>query len=88
MKKPVIVGILFALVIVVAIVYSSFGNRRFHCEVCMAYSGRTSCRKASAANREEAMRSAADNACAQIASGVTETMGCTSSAPTSVRWLP
>jgi hypothetical protein len=87
MKKPVVAGIVFAIVIVAALVYTSFGNRRFHCEVCMAYNGRTSCRKASAANREAALRSASDNACAQIASGVTETMGCTASAPTSVRWL-
>ena len=87
MKKPVIVGFLFAIVIVAALVYTSFGNRRFHCEVCVAYNGRTSCRKASAANREAALRSATDNACAQIASGVTETMGCTSAAPTSLRWL-
>ncbi len=87
MKKPVIVGIVFAIAMVVALIYTSFGNRRFHVEACMAYNGRTSCRKASAANREAALRSATDNACAQIASGVTETMGCTSSSPTSVHWL-
>ncbi len=87
MRNPVILGIVFAIAIVAALVYTSFGNRQFHCEVCMAYNGRTSCRKASAANREAALRSATDNACAQIASGVTETMGCGSSAPASVRWL-
>jgi hypothetical protein len=88
MKTPVLLGILFGVAVVAALLYTSFGNRKFHCEVCMAYEGRTSCRKASAATRESALRSATDNACAQIASGITATMVCTGSVPVSMRWLP
>jgi hypothetical protein len=87
MKKPVILGIVFAIFIVAFLIYTSFGNRRFHVEVCMSYGGRQSCRKASAATKENALRSATDNACAQISSGVTATMVCTTSQPVSVRWL-
>ncbi len=87
MKAPVLLGILFALAVVSFLVYSSFGNQKFRCEVCMAYAGRTSCRIASAATKSSALRSASDNACAQIASGVTATMVCSGSAPVRVRWL-
>jgi hypothetical protein len=87
MKKPVLIGILFAIFIVGFLVYTSFGNSRFRCEVCVAFQGNKSCRKASAATREGAQRSATDNACALIASGVTATMVCTTSPPVSVRWL-
>ena len=87
MKKPVLLGVVFIAVIFGLLIYTSFGNQKFHCEVCMAYAGQTSCRKASAATRESALRSATDNACAQIASGVTATMVCTGTPPASVRWL-
>ncbi len=87
MKKPVVLGVVFIGVVLALLVYTSFGNQKFHCEVCMGYQGQTSCRKASAATKESALRSATDNACAQIASGVTATMVCTSTPPRSVRWL-
>ncbi len=87
MKKPVLLGVIFAGIVLAVLVYTSFGNRKYHCEVCVAYEGRTACRKASAADKEAALRSATDNACAQIASGMTSTMACTAAQPQSVRWL-
>ncbi len=87
MRKPVLLGIVFAAIVLAVLIYTSFGNRKFRCQVCMAYQGRTSCRIASAAEKESALRSATDNACAQIASGVTATMVCTSGQPVSVRWM-
>jgi hypothetical protein len=35
----------------------------------------------------EAQRTATDNACAQLSSGVTESMQCTNTPPESVTWL-
>jgi hypothetical protein len=67
--------------------YSSTSNVRYRVEVCMAFQGRTSCRTARADNQEHALRSAQSNACALIASGVTDTMQCEHSGPTSVKWL-
>jgi hypothetical protein len=87
MKAPVIAGIVLAVVVLAALVYTSFGNAHFRCEVCVSYEGRQACRKASAATREQALRSATDNACAQVASGVTASMVCGSSQPVSVNWL-
>jgi hypothetical protein len=87
MSKPALVGLAIAAAIVIGLIYTSFGNRKFRCEVCVAFKGRTSCRIASAAEKESALRAATDNACAQIASGVTDTMVCTATQPQSVRWL-
>jgi len=67
--------------------YSSTSGVKYRVEVCMAFQGRTSCRTARADNQEHALRSAQSNACALIASGVTDTMQCEHSNPTSVKWL-
>jgi hypothetical protein len=64
------------LPIVGFVVYSSLHVGVVDCEVCMAFGGNEVCRSASAANRDEALRSATDNACASLASGMTETMRC------------
>jgi hypothetical protein len=53
----------------------------------MAYQGRTSCRTVSAKSEQGAMRGGAENACADITSGVTETIACQQSPPASVQWL-
>ena len=87
MRKPVLLGVIFAGIVLAVLIYTSFGNQKHRCEVCVAYDGRTACRKASAATKESALRSATDNACAQIASGVTATMVCTAAEPVSVHWL-
>jgi hypothetical protein len=87
MKTPVIAGVVLAVVVLAALIYTSFGNSHFRCEVCVAYGGRNACRKASAATKEQALRSATDNACAQVASGVTATMVCESAQPVRVAWL-
>ena len=63
------------------VVYSSFQVSAVECEVCMQFDGRTICRSASAARRDEALRSAADNACALLTSGMTNSIRCQQSEP-------
>ncbi len=58
------------------VVYSSLQVSAVECEVCMRFDGREVCRSASAARREEALRSATDNACAWLTSGMTSTIRC------------
>ncbi len=87
MKKPVLVGILIVAAILAVIVYSSMNLASKRVEVCMAFNGQTNCRTASGSSEEFAMRSAITNACAGIASGVTETIGCEGSTPSKVTWL-
>lgn len=87
MKKPVLLGILFAAAVLGVLIYSSLNLSSYKVEVCMDFQGRHACRTASAASREFALRTATSNACALIASGVTETIGCEQTRPTSIRWI-
>ena len=86
MKKSVILAVIFAVGFAVLVVYSTMGAGRVRCEVCITYQGRSSCRTASARTRELALRTATENACAQIASGVTESNQCENTPPDRVRW--
>jgi hypothetical protein len=69
------------------VAYSTFNGPRFRVEVCMAYQGRSSCRTVSAKSEQAAVRAGTENACADIASGVTDTMRCVETEPKSVKWL-
>ncbi|MGH9340405.1 MAG: hypothetical protein ACRD1R_12650 [Acidobacteriota bacterium] len=72
------------LLFVAYVVYSSLTISRFRCEVCMEFRGQTACRSAIGATEEEARRAAIDNACAQLVSGVTDTIACSQTPPSSV----
>jgi hypothetical protein len=69
------------------IIYSTFGGTRYRVEVCIVYKGNRDCRTASATTRENALRTAITNACAQLAGGVIETSQCESTPPQSIRWI-
>ena len=84
MKKPVFLGILFALAVLVYIVYSSMSQAGHRVEVCITFNGRSNCRTASGATEEFARRTATSNACAELASGVTDSIGCENTPPTSI----
>jgi hypothetical protein len=81
MKKPVLVGILFVIVVLAVLVYSSMNLAGFRVEACMSYQGRTNCRTASGSTLEFARRAAITNACAEIASGVTDSIACEQAEP-------
>lgn len=87
MKPTVWIGILFAVIIVGAVAFSTFRGNGVRCRVCIAYNGQTDCRTASAASREEAQRSATTAACAQLAGGVSDSMRCENTPPQSIEWL-
>ena len=67
--------------------YLTLGSKQHRVEVCVEFQGRTNCRVASGPSRESALRTATDNACATIASGMTEAMACGQKPPTSVKYL-
>ncbi|MBV9301433.1 MAG: hypothetical protein JOY62_05655 [Acidobacteriaceae bacterium] len=69
------------------VAYFTVAGPRYRVEVCMAYQGHTNCRTVSAKSEESALRSATENACADIATGVTETMRCQQLAPQRMRWI-
>lgn len=69
------------------LIYFSMPSANFRCEVCVAYEGLQACRTASAETKAMAQRTAHENACAQIASGVTGTTGCHATPSLSVKFL-
>lgn len=84
------VGLLVTIIVVgiiALIAYSTMAGARYRVKVCMTYNGRTSCRTVAARSEEGAVRSATTNACGEIASGVTESMGCEHTPPDSITWL-
>ena len=87
MKRTVWLAIAFAIVVVAFVVVSTFQQDLVRCQVCITFNGRADCRIASATSREGAVRAATTNACAQLASGVTETTQCEATRPDSVKWL-
>jgi len=87
MKPATWLAIAFAVAVLAVIVFSTFHQERVSCRVCMSFNGRRDCRTASAANRQEAQRTAVSNACAQLASGVTESTQCENTPPDSVDWV-
>ncbi len=87
MKKTVWLAILFGVLVVGYVMYSSFSGKRHTCQVCMVFNQRRDCRTASADTRESALRTAVTNACAQLSSGVVETSQCEGTPPESVNWL-
>ena len=86
-KKTVWLAIAFAVVVVGMVMLSTFRQDRVRCQVCVSFKGQRDCRTASATNQQEAIRTAVSNACAQLASGVTETTQCENTQPDSVEWL-
>jgi hypothetical protein len=64
------------------IVWSSLSVGRVRCEVCIDSGGRQACRAVDGATRAEARTSAINNACALLASGVTQVMACERTPPT------
>jgi hypothetical protein len=86
MKKPllIVLGVVAFIALLTALTLS---GRKVKVEVCMEFRGRQNCKVASGADQRAAVRTAVDNACADIAFGMSESTQCTSARPVSVRIL-
>ncbi len=88
MARPIvratIVGLVLAAVTLFLLIRAMLWSFEVRCEVCVTYEGRVACREASGRTAEEAQRTATDNACAFLASGMTQTVQCTGRTPTRV----
>ncbi len=88
MSRKMTWAIVIVLVVLVGIIlYSTLTLNRYECEVCMEFHGQVACRTAAGATRPEAIRTATENACAQIASGMTDSIACGNTSPQSIRWI-
>jgi hypothetical protein len=87
-KKTTAAGLLFAAIVLAAIVYSTVATTQFRCEVCITYDGRTACRTAKAGTREQAQRTATENVCSVLgAAGQVESRRCETTPADSIKWL-
>lgn len=87
MSKTALIGLLFVAVVIALIAWSTFSGPRYRVQVCMAYSGRSACKTVSGKSEDAALRGGIENACADIVSGVTDTVACGQAQPQSIKWL-
>ena len=74
---------LAALALIVGVVvYSSLHLGAVRCQVCVEFRGREACRAVDGQAEDETRRAGITNACAMLASGVTDTMACERTPPT------
>jgi len=83
-KWPMIVGLIFILGFIAAMIVSTSTTAKFHCEVCMAFNGSTVCRNGAASTQQEAQRIGTDLACSDLGAGGFSP--CAHLEPVSVKW--
>ena len=81
MKSTSWVALCTLVLLIGFIVYSSLHVAGVRCEVCIDFQGRSACRADDGATESDALSGARTNTCAQLASGVTETMACERTVP-------
>lgn len=86
MKKALFI-VLGAGLFLALLFWLAMGDNQKRVEVCVTFNGRTECRTASGPTEGEAQRTAIQNACALLASGMTDSIACDRTAPTRVRIL-
>jgi hypothetical protein len=74
-----------AAIFLVALIYFTVQQNQQRYEVCVSFRGQNRCATAAGASREEAVRSAQEIDCAQLANGRDENMVCLDTSPASVR---
>jgi hypothetical protein len=79
--------VLAALAFVGLLAYMSMGQKQHRVEVCVQFRDQKNCRIAAGPTKDAALRTATDNACATITSGMTESMACSHNPPASTKWL-
>ncbi|MBM3723861.1 MAG: hypothetical protein FJW40_00340 [Acidobacteria bacterium] len=86
-RKLWLIIVPLAVLFFYTLVSGTMGQKKIRVEVCMEFNGQSNCRVAVGPTRDQALRTATENACALIASGVTDTIACGNSVPKSVRTL-
>ena len=83
-SKSAVLGGVFVLAMLGLIWYASASLVQHSCEVCITYKGQSACRKAEGTTVDEARRTAVDLSCAMLASGMTDSLACQRTEPSSV----
>ena len=72
------------LLFMALVIYRSLHVAGYQCTVCIDFRGQSACRKGEGPTEQEARTGATNNACAFVASGVTDSIACERSQPTKV----
>ncbi len=76
MRRTTWVGLGGIVTVMAIVVYLSFQIGGVRCEACITFHGSRICRSVDGANELEAQMAAITNACALLASGVTDSIAC------------
>jgi hypothetical protein len=82
------IGVLTAVLVAATLgvlIYAMTRQARVSCEACVTFHGRTKCRTAAGPDREEATKTAVDNACGYLARGMADSISCSNTPPDRVR---
>ena len=85
-KWPVIAGVIFIVGFIAAMLLSTSSEAKYHCEICIAFNGRTVCRSGAASTRTEAQRIATESACSDLGAGGFS--NCRNTVPVRLTWKP
>jgi len=66
------------------VIYRSFHVAGYRCSVCIDFRGRAVCRTVDGPSQREALTGATTNVCADLTSGVTDSMACQRTQPSKV----
>ena len=83
MKPGKIVAIIAVVGLAGFLLWSTLGAQRAECRVCVEYGGLRNCATATAANEQEAARSAQNTACGPLARGMNSSIACGNQQPLS-----
>ncbi len=81
----VLIGAILILSLAVFMTFEILQSVEIDCEVCMEFQGRRGCARAHGETKELAIEEGHRSACAQLTSGVTETLACQRQEPSSAK---
>ncbi len=76
-----IVTAVFVALTLGLLIYSTLQQAQIECEACVTFHGRTQCRTAVGPDREQAVKTAIDNACGLLAAGMADSISCSNTPP-------
>jgi len=79
--KIALVTALFVVATAALLILSALRQAQVTCEVCVTFHGRTQCRAAAGPDRAAATKTAIDNACGLLTSGMANSISCGNTTP-------
>ena len=81
LRKSTLAALVLLPPLVGLVIYNSLHVSDYQCTVCIDYQGQEVCRTVTGQTETEGLQSATNNACALLASGMTDSIHCTHTPP-------